>query len=257
MQTWPTVPLGEVLDYRKDFVLIDDLLTYRRPRVQLHAQGIVLRDEVPGALIKTKKQQVVRAGDFLVAEIDAKVGGFGIVPDNLDGAIVSSHYFLYEYRPRLLDNRFLGWFVKTPAFRQQVEAQRQEDFVYPKLMAWEGALTVVPPECHGLVVSTEFPVFEIDQSRICPEVFDVHFRSPEVWPNLSGKSGGTNVRRRRLNPEEFLNLEIPVPSAETQRKLVRVMAKLRSARDLQMQTSRELAAMLPAVLDQAFKGHLQ
>ena len=48
-------------------------------------QGIVLRDEVTGALIKTKSQQVCRAGEFLVAEIDAKVGGFGIVPEALDG----------------------------------------------------------------------------------------------------------------------------------------------------------------------------
>jgi len=92
---WPKVRLGEVLRHRKEFITIDDLTTYRRPRVQLHVQGIVQRDEVPGALIKTKKQQVCREGEFLVAEIDAKVGGFGIVPSALDGSIVSSHYFLF------------------------------------------------------------------------------------------------------------------------------------------------------------------
>jgi type I restriction enzyme S subunit len=36
------------------------------------------------------------------------------------------------------------------------------NFVYPKLMAWEGALGVVPPHYDGLVVSTEFPVFEVN-----------------------------------------------------------------------------------------------
>jgi type I restriction enzyme S subunit len=111
------------VEHRKEFITIDDLTTYRRPRVQLHAQGIVLRDAVAGAEIKTKKQQVAHAGDFLVAEIDAKVGGFGIVPDNLDGTIVSSHYFLYRHRPECLDNKYLGWFVKTHAFHQQVAAQ--------------------------------------------------------------------------------------------------------------------------------------
>jgi type I restriction enzyme S subunit len=125
---WPTVALGELIDHRKEFITIDDLKTYRRPRVQLHAQGIVLRDAVPGAEIKTKKQQVARAGEFLVAEIDAKVGGFGIVPDDLDGAIVSSHYFLYGHKPSRLDNRYLGWFVKTRAFRQQVEAQGSTNY---------------------------------------------------------------------------------------------------------------------------------
>ena len=91
--------------------------------VQLHAQGIVRRDEVPGALIKTKNQQVCRAGEFLVAEIDAKVGGFGIVPDILDGTIVSSHYFLYAIDEHRLNRQFLSYFVRTPRFRNQVNAQ--------------------------------------------------------------------------------------------------------------------------------------
>src|SRR5438477_1753164 len=92
---WPVVKLGEVVRHRKEFITIDDLANYKRPRVQLHVQGIVLRDEVPGALIKTKTQQICHTGEFLVAEIDAKLGGFGIVPQALDGSIVSSHYFLF------------------------------------------------------------------------------------------------------------------------------------------------------------------
>ena len=71
MSAWPTVRLGEVVKHLKELITIDDLVTYKRPRVQLHAQGIVLRDEVQGSLIKTKTQQVCRAGEFLVAEIDA------------------------------------------------------------------------------------------------------------------------------------------------------------------------------------------
>lgn len=125
---WPMVPLGDVLDHRKEFIIIDDLKTYRRPRVQLHAKGVVLRDSVPGALIKTKKQQIIFADELLVAEIDAKVGGFGIVPSDLDGAIVSSHYFLYRHKPERLYNQFLGWFIKTRLFRDQVEAQGSTNY---------------------------------------------------------------------------------------------------------------------------------
>src|SRR5439155_12566328 len=126
--TWPTVKLGEVLRHRKEFITIDDLTSYRRPRVQLHVQGIVLRDEVPGALIKTKTQQVCRTGEFLVAEIDAKVGGFGIVPESLNGSIVSSHYFLFVIDETKLDRRFLDYFIRTPAFHEQVAAQGSTNY---------------------------------------------------------------------------------------------------------------------------------
>jgi type I restriction enzyme S subunit len=165
--SWQSVALADVIDHRKEFITIDDLETYRRPRVQLHAQGIVLRDAVPGALIKTKKQQVVRAGEFLVAEIDAKVGGFGIVPDDLDGAIVSSHYFLYRHKPDRLDNKYLGWFVKTPAFRQQVEAQGSTNYAAIRpddVLGYEIPLPSLP-EQRRLVARIEKLNAQIDEAR--------------------------------------------------------------------------------------------
>ena len=57
MSKWPYVKLGQVLRHRKEFITIDDLTSYKRPRVQLHAQGIIMRDEILGANIKTKTQQ--------------------------------------------------------------------------------------------------------------------------------------------------------------------------------------------------------
>ena len=78
---WPMVDLGEVVSQRKEFITIEPDATYSRCRVQTSARGVVLRDRVQGSEIKTKRQQVCRAGDFLVAEIDAKMGGYGLVPD--------------------------------------------------------------------------------------------------------------------------------------------------------------------------------
>ena len=106
---------------------------------------------------------------------------------------------------------------------------RAGDFTYPKLMAWEGALGIVPAECDGLVVSPEFPVFELDRDRVLPDVLDVYFRDPMIWPSLKGDSPGTNVRRRRLNPSIFLSLKIPLPSMPDQRSLAAVRAKLSEA----------------------------
>ena len=125
---WPVVALGEVVRHRKEFVTIEPDKTYSRCRVQTSARGIVLRDRVPGDTIKTKKQQVCRAGEFLVAEIDAKLGGYGIVPDELDGAIVSSHYFLFEVEERHLLRRFLHWYCQTSNFLEQVNARGSTNY---------------------------------------------------------------------------------------------------------------------------------
>jgi len=133
---------------------------------------------------------------------------------------------------------------------------REGDFVYPKLMAWEGALAVVPPECDGLVVSTEFPVFEIDTDMVLPEVLDVYFRSPEVWPQLSGTSTGTNVRRRRLKPASFLKFRLPLPSRQIQFQLREIKMRMVAMRKDAEAIITELDALLPSALDKAFKGEL-
>ncbi len=119
---YPLVNLGEVLSRRKGFISIDDTQTYKRCRVQIQGKGVVLRDEVLGKEIKTKKQQLCKTDDFLVAEIDAKVGGYGIVPLELENAIVSGHYFLFEIDKSKLLPAFLGLVVKQPQFSKQVKS---------------------------------------------------------------------------------------------------------------------------------------
>ncbi len=127
-KAWPLVKLGEVIRQRKEFITIDDTQEYMRCRVQLHAKGIVLRDRVTGSEIKTKQQQVCQAGEFLVAEIDAKVGGYGIVPDELENSIVSSHYFLFTLDHSQLNTKFLDYYSQTPAFREQVNAKGSTNY---------------------------------------------------------------------------------------------------------------------------------
>jgi type I restriction enzyme S subunit len=130
------------------------------------------------------------------------------------------------------------------------------DFVYPKLMAWEGAFGIVPPECTGCVVSTEFPVFEVIQDRVLPEVLDTYFRTPTVWPGISDASTGTNVRRRRLNPEDFLSYCIPLPSHRTQERLRRVMTKMTPLTCLKRENAKNFDFLMTAILQKAFLGEL-
>ncbi len=120
-----------------------------------------------GAEIKTKKQQVCQAGDFLVAEIDAKVGGFGIVPDDLAGAIVSSHYFLFEVDEERLNRCFFDYFIRTPDFRDQVTAQGSTNYAAIRPNDVLGYEIPLPPlaEQRRIVARIEELAVRINEAR--------------------------------------------------------------------------------------------
>lgn len=164
---WPIVPLAKVIEHRKSFITIDDTSIYKRCRVQLHVKGIVLRDSIEGALIKTKSQQVCRTDEFLVAEIDAKVGGFGMVPPDLDGAIVSSHYFLYTIDRTMLLPEFLGFYVRTPCFRDQVKAQGSTNYAAIRPSQVLDYVIPLPPvkEQRRIVTKIEHLVTKISEAH--------------------------------------------------------------------------------------------
>jgi type I restriction enzyme S subunit len=82
--------MSTFLNLRRGFIRVEDDKTYQRVTVQLHGKGVIPRDKVAGKSIKTKKQQITKAYDLIVAEIDAKVGGFGIIPTELKNAVVSN-----------------------------------------------------------------------------------------------------------------------------------------------------------------------
>lgn len=150
MSDAPLVRLGDVLRHRKQFITIDDAARYKRCRVQLWAKGVIERDTVQGVEVKTKQQQVCRAGELLVAEIDAKSGGYGIVPEDLEGAIVSSHYFLYEIDEGRLDRHYLAHYIQSDHFSQQVTARGSTNY------------SAIRP---GRVLEYQIPLPPIDKQR--------------------------------------------------------------------------------------------
>lgn len=138
----------------------------------------------------------------------------------------------------------------------QLRRLKTNDFIYPKLMAWEGAFGMVPEALSGMVVSPEFVVFRTDESRLLPEVLDTYFRSPACLPEVNAASTGSNRRRRRLNPKAFLELRVPVPPMARQKKL-REVYRLESEMlgDVES-TKSELRSLRNAILRQAFAGEL-
>jgi type I restriction enzyme S subunit len=119
---WPIIRLREVIRERAKWIEIDDDTLYQRVTARVRNQGIEPRDRVLGSYVKTKRQKLCKADDLLVAEIDAKVGGFGLVPTEGDGAIVSGHYFLFEIDQARVALNWLDHVIRDGRLQRQVDA---------------------------------------------------------------------------------------------------------------------------------------
>jgi type I restriction enzyme S subunit len=112
---WPTVKLEEVLSLSRESVEIDPLKTYKQITVRLHHKGVVLREEKIGQRIKSK-QYLAKEGQFIISRIDARNGAMGLVTQELDGAIVTNDFLLYEVDEKNLFTKYFDFLTSTKSF---------------------------------------------------------------------------------------------------------------------------------------------
>lgn len=113
---WPSVSLYQVLTQSDEQIEIQPDWQYKQVTVRLWGQGVVLRDQVSGLEISAGKRSVVRAGQFILSRIDARNGAFGLVPEDLDGAVVSNDFPAFDINSKRLEPRFMEWMSKTQSF---------------------------------------------------------------------------------------------------------------------------------------------
>ena len=95
-KAYPMMRIGDFLKRNKTAVAIQDGVKYKRVTIKVRNGGVVLRDEVMGENIGTKKQFLVSEGQFILSKIDARNGAMGIIPAELDGAVVTQDFLPYD-----------------------------------------------------------------------------------------------------------------------------------------------------------------
>ncbi len=116
------VPLRSVLRKVEEPVFIEPEENYKQVTVRLFHKGVILRGQQPGTEIRTTRQWRVRAGQILLSRIDARNGAIGLVPPDLDGAIVTNDFWAFEVEKEAAEPRFLDAYFGTEEF---VEACRR------------------------------------------------------------------------------------------------------------------------------------
>lgn len=116
MSQWPLVPLGELLSPNTDRVHLDPDQTYAQVTARLWGKGLALRGRVKGSEIAAAQQNRVSTNQFVISKIDARHGAFGIVPPELDGAVVSNDFPAFNVDPAKALPEYIAWVARTSWF---------------------------------------------------------------------------------------------------------------------------------------------
>ncbi|MEP6645798.1 MAG: restriction endonuclease subunit S [Saprospiraceae bacterium] len=113
--------IGDFLKRSKIPLDIEDSKEYNRVTIRINHNGVSLRDRELGKKIGTKKQFILKEGQFILSKIDARYGAFGIAPKEVDGAIITGNFWAYNVDKKKVNIDWFNQFTNSPVFYEVCE----------------------------------------------------------------------------------------------------------------------------------------
>ncbi|TDD66359.1 hypothetical protein E1262_22410 [Jiangella aurantiaca] len=141
-----------------------------------------------------------------------------------------------------------GAFAREPKLGRAIKGTtlyrvKPQQLIYNRMFVTEGSFAVVPAELADGVVSNEFPVYDLDTSRVLPEWLLLYFKDEYTLKRIEGEVTGTErgstKSRRRWKEDQFEAFEIELPPITAQREFLHVIGTITA---LESALSDELAA---------------
>jgi type I restriction enzyme S subunit len=215
---WPSVALGAVMRKSGEWIDVDPEQEYAQVTVRLWGKGVALRGRTSGTQIAASRQVAVRTGQFILSRIDARNGAFGLVPSELDGALVSNDFPAFDLDTSRIVPAFLAWLSKTHDFVElcQRASEGTTNRVRLKEERFLAAEIPLPPldEQRRIVARIEALAARIEEARGLKRF--TASESQRFWKVLSRIARDTQWPVRRLDEMvEFLDgRRIPLSEAE-------------------------------------------
>ena len=109
-------PIGSFVKRSSTTINVQNDKQYKQVTLKTKGGGAVLRDIKNGKDIGTKKQFVVSEGQFIMSKIDARNGAFGVVPKELDGAIVTADFPVFDVEADIINPEYFALISSTNVF---------------------------------------------------------------------------------------------------------------------------------------------
>ena len=264
------IPLPPLAEQRRIVARIDDLAAKideaRRLRQAAIAEAVALLPAQANALYSVGRDSLPTGWQW------ASVAGLGqegtdTVQTGPFGAQLHKSEFVTEGRPVLaignvqwgcLDTALIDHVTEEKASELARYVLRSGDVLFTR-SGTVGRSAVVPDYADGWLMTGHILRIRIDQTRCLPTYLFYAFRgSRAVQDQVEGSTRGAT--RGGFNTSLLASVELPLPPIPEQRRIVAhldgLQAKVDDLRKTQADTAAELDALLPSILDKAFKGEL-
>lgn len=124
--------------------------------------------------------------------------------------------------------------------------------VLSQVKGWEGAIARCPEDLEGWFVSPEYRTFRCKPGLASDEYFGELVRTEWFWSQLQDATRGVGARRERTRPEQFLNIELPMPHLDDQLRIVEILKRQAPLKAKHTSIREANSALLPATLERVF-----
>jgi len=130
------------------------------------------------------------------------------------------------------------------------------DLVFSNVFAWEGAVGIARNEDAGRFGSHRFMSCVPKQGVATSPFLRFYFSTEKGLKQLKDASPGGAGRNRTLGIDALGEIVVPVPAFERQLWFDGLQERVTALKHLQSETDAEMDALLPSILDKAFRGDL-
>jgi type I restriction enzyme S subunit len=130
------------------------------------------------------------------------------------------------------------------------------DLVFNNVFAWEGAVAVAKPEDVGRFGSHRFITCVPEKDVVTAEFLCFYFLTSDGLKKLGEASPGGAGRNRTLGLEVLSRIEVPIPAYKSQLWFNTLQSEVNALKHVHAENTAELDALLPSILNKAFKGEL-
>jgi len=126
--------------------------------------------------------------------------------------------------------------------------------VLSQVKGWEGAIARCPAELADWFVSPEYRTFRCNPGQASSEYIGEIVSTEWFWQQLQDATRGVGARRERTRPEQFLNIELVLPTLSDQLRIVEVLQRQAPLKAKHAAIREVNAALIPATLERVFSS---